>query len=97
MHAGDSAAEGPRDGETEPLHIIDRPPEAPRDAPLRPLTDLAFDFDRTSRSFRPRTRLARPGAVPKLVSKRAAIGAALAAVAVVAIAASWLLSVPVKK
>lgn len=89
MHAGDSAADGPRDGDTEPLHIIDRPPEAPRDAPLRPLTDLAFDFDRTSRSFRPRTRLALPGAVPKLVSKRAAIGAALV-VAVVAIAASWL-------
>ena len=88
MHGGDSAAEDhPRDEDTEPLHIVDHRPQALRDVPLRPLTDLAFDFDRTPHSFRHRKRLAFPGGMSKLVSNRAAIGAALT-VAVVATAAS---------
>lgn len=87
----DTAADGGGEN-TEPLPIVDGAgtPEIRSSEPLRPLTDLSYDFAGSRRSSRSRPRVALPGGLPRLLSKGVAVTAA-SVIGVAAAAAVWLL------
>lgn len=87
-----SAAEDAGGEDTEPLGISSEdPPQALSIGPLRPLTDLSYDFAAPPRhSPGPRRTLTLMGGMRGLLSKHVAIGAASAMTVATAAAVTWL-------
>lgn len=90
MHGGIDTA-GDAGGEnTEPLPILGADTEVASNQPLRPLTDLSYDFAATRHSPRSLPRFALPR-IPRVRSKRLAAAAASVSAVVAAAAAALLL------
>lgn len=93
MHGGLDTAAGDASGEnTEPLPVLAvDTSEVLSSEPLRPLTDLSYDFASARHSPRSWPRFALPRRSPRLRSKRVAVGAASVSAVAVAAAAAWLM------